>query len=195
MRPIVHFALWAAGAAAPETQTTAAERRCLCRYASAATVAVEIGAWHGVTTAQLKGAMPEGAKLFAVDPYFPGRLGFSFQKIISASEVRRSAGLATVRFVRCTGVEAASLFAGQRFGIDLVFVDGDHSYDGVSADWHSWSPLIRPGGFVALHDSRSTPERDIHDAGSARFTREVILTDPAWQEIEAVDSLTVVQKR
>lgn len=195
MRPSVHFARWLVGAAEPETQTTAAERSCLCRYAAAARVVVEIGAWHGVTTAQLKGALPAGAKIFAVDPYFPGRLGFSFQKIIAAREVRRSAGLATVSFVRCTGVEAAALFAGQRGAVDLVFVDGDHSYEGISADWHSWSPLIRRGGYVALHDSRSTCERDIHDAGSARFTREVILTDPAWRELEAVDSLTVVQKR
>src|SRR5688572_8853992 len=103
--PSVHFVQWLLGLAEPETQTTAAERACLCNYAKAANVVVEIGAWHGVTTSQLKGAMPEAAELYAVDPYVPGRLGFSFQKIIAEREVSRAPGRASVRFVRRTGVD------------------------------------------------------------------------------------------
>lgn len=37
--------------------------------------------------------------------------------------------------------------AGQRF--DLVFIDGDHTYDGVRRDWEMYAPL---GRYVALHD-------------------------------------------
>jgi predicted O-methyltransferase YrrM len=36
---------------------------------------------------------------------------------------------------------------------DLLFVDGDHSYEGCSADLRSHLPGLRPGGHVLLHDS------------------------------------------
>lgn len=36
--------------------------------------------------------------------------------------------------------------------IDLLFIDADHSYEGVSADWKNWSPFVRKGGIIAFHD-------------------------------------------
>jgi predicted O-methyltransferase YrrM len=39
--------------------------------------------------------------------------------------------------------------------LDVLFIDGDHSYDGVRADFELYAPLVRPGGIVALHDVNS----------------------------------------
>jgi predicted O-methyltransferase YrrM len=36
--------------------------------------------------------------------------------------------------------------------VDFLFIDGDHSYKGVKADFELYSSLVRPGGIVALHD-------------------------------------------
>jgi predicted O-methyltransferase YrrM len=36
--------------------------------------------------------------------------------------------------------------------LDLMFVDGDHSYEGVTQDFTEYSTLVRPGGLVAFHD-------------------------------------------
>jgi cephalosporin hydroxylase len=37
--------------------------------------------------------------------------------------------------------------------LDFLFIDGDHSLDGVSADFRMYAPLVRsPGGIIALHD-------------------------------------------
>lgn len=36
--------------------------------------------------------------------------------------------------------------------LDVLFVDGDHSYEGVLADWLLYAPLVRKGGIVAFHD-------------------------------------------
>ena len=39
---------------------------------------------------------------------------------------------------------------------DLVFIDGDHTYEGVKADFERWAPKARKGGFVAFHDMVET---------------------------------------
>jgi len=35
----------------------------------------------------------------------------------------------------------------------LVFIDADHRYESVKQDFDAWSPLVRSGGYVALHDA------------------------------------------
>ncbi len=39
---------------------------------------------------------------------------------------------------------------------DLVFVDGDHSYEGARADLENWGRRVRSGGQVLVHDA--TPD-------------------------------------
>jgi predicted O-methyltransferase YrrM len=36
--------------------------------------------------------------------------------------------------------------------LDLLFVDGDHTYEGVKQDVADYGPLVRTGGIIALHD-------------------------------------------
>ena len=36
--------------------------------------------------------------------------------------------------------------------IDLLFIDGDHTYKGVKQDWQMYSPLVKKGGTIAFHD-------------------------------------------
>jgi predicted O-methyltransferase YrrM len=36
--------------------------------------------------------------------------------------------------------------------LDLLFVDGDHSLEGVTRDFKLYSKLVRPGGVIAMHD-------------------------------------------
>ena len=36
--------------------------------------------------------------------------------------------------------------------IDFLFIDGDHSYEGVKKDFDMYSPLVRKGGLIAFHD-------------------------------------------
>jgi predicted O-methyltransferase YrrM len=36
--------------------------------------------------------------------------------------------------------------------IDLLFIDGDHSYEGVRRDYELYAPLVSAGGLIALHD-------------------------------------------
>ncbi len=36
--------------------------------------------------------------------------------------------------------------------LDFLFIDGDHSYEGVKKDFEMYSPLVRKGGIIAFHD-------------------------------------------
>jgi len=38
-------------------------------------------------------------------------------------------------------------------GIDFLFIDGDHSINGSAKDLELWAPLVKVGGFMALHDT------------------------------------------
>lgn len=36
--------------------------------------------------------------------------------------------------------------------IDFLFIDGDHTYEGVKGDFEMYSDLVRAGGIIAFHD-------------------------------------------
>jgi predicted O-methyltransferase YrrM len=42
--------------------------------------------------------------------------------------------------------------------LDFLFIDGDHSYEGVKKDFEMYSPLVRKGGIIVFHDVAKQPE-------------------------------------
>jgi predicted O-methyltransferase YrrM len=36
--------------------------------------------------------------------------------------------------------------------LDFLFIDGDHSYEGTKMDFDMYSPLVKKGGIIAIHD-------------------------------------------
>ena len=194
MRPVPRYLLWRIGLAHATTQTSAAERDCLVRHATGRKRLVEIGVWEGVTTCRLRAAMSPDAILYGIDPYLPGRLGFSTHERIAHGDVGRLRN-GRVEWLRMTGVQAAQKFVeDQQPPVDFIFIDGDHSYQGLRNDWEHWTRLLAPGAIAALHDSRSSATRQIDDAGSAQFTSQIILQDPRFSLAETVDTLTVMRR-
>ncbi len=194
MRVVTHYVKWLVARARAETQTSDAERASLARHAAGRRRLVEIGVWHGVTTSLLRSVMAPDGVLLAVDPFPRGRLGVSFQRLIARSEVARIRNGA-VRWMRMTGRRAARDYAASAPNtVDFVFVDGDHSYEGLRDDWQAWSGLAAEGGVIALHDSRPDDRHPIHEAGSVIFTNDVILRDPRFAVAETVETLTVLTR-
>lgn len=37
--------------------------------------------------------------------------------------------------------------------IDVLFIDGDHTYEGCLADINTWEPYVRDGGVILFHDA------------------------------------------
>jgi predicted O-methyltransferase YrrM len=55
--------------------------------------------------------------------------------------------------------------------IDFLFIDGDHTYEGVKADFRDYASLVRPGGVIAFHDI--LPRPDLPNIQVNRFWSEV----------------------
>lgn len=55
--------------------------------------------------------------------------------------------------------------------LDVLFVDGDHTYDGVKKDFETYSPLVRKGGIVGFHDI--VPHHERPDIGVPQLWREL----------------------
>lgn len=61
-----------------------------------------------------------------------------------------------VNSIRSDSREAAKLF--EDGSLDFVFLDGDHSYDGLKADIEAWFPKMKPNDSIfAGHDYSWTP--------------------------------------
>jgi predicted O-methyltransferase YrrM len=62
-----------------------------------------------------------------------------------------------------------ALLGGQ--GLDYLFIDGDHTYEGVKCDFGMYGPMVRKGGLIAFHDiAEGLPEMV---GGVPRFWQEV----------------------
>lgn len=62
--------------------------------------------------------------------------------------------------------------------VDFLFIDGDHTLEGVKQDFEDYAPLVRAGGIIAFHDVVPYPE--VPRCQVDRFWREHIL--PAYPE-------------
>lgn len=64
---------------------------------------------------------------------------------------------------------AGTVLGGQ--ALDYLFIDGDHSYEGVKCDFGMYGPKVRKGGLIAVHDIvDGAPEKV---GGVPRFWREI----------------------
>ena len=71
--------------------------------------------------------------------------------------------------------------------VDVLFIDGDHTYEGVKADYEMYAPLVRDGGLIALHDivaHPGQPDIEVHRYWDEIRTPDAIElidpTDPPW---------------
>jgi predicted O-methyltransferase YrrM len=74
--------------------------------------------------------------------------------------------------------------------LDFLFVDGDHSYEGVWQDFRDYAPLVREGGLIAFHDimpdfkTRYGIDTPAWTGGVYRFWAEI---REQWSAISIVD--------
>jgi len=193
-------ALACARAAAASGYIGETELRGLLMLAAAAPVAagrpevmVEIGSFKGksavalATFAQQRGLPP----LVSIDPHtapsvtdpgLPETSSFeAFTAALAAAGVSQQ-----VEVHRQRSQEAA---VGWQRPIGLLWIDGDHTWEGARSDFDLFSPFLVPGAFVALHDSLHFFE------GPIRVFVECMLSDDRFGPAGFLHSIAWAQYR
>jgi hypothetical protein len=139
---------------------------CMREFSKCRRVGVEIGVFKGRLSSRLLACDP-CLFLYMVDPWAEVTSG-SWSETDDAlarftqdqhDNAMKQTIEAVERFkdrheiLRMTSLEAAGRFAAE--SVDWVFIDGDHSYQGCSADIDAWWPKIRKGGILSGHDYRT----------------------------------------
>jgi MMP 1-O-methyltransferase len=140
---------------------TPAEAICLYRLARRlppGSTILEIGSWKGKSTYCLARGLRSG-KVIAIDPFnASGEPGSAelYDDAKGGAELYES----FVETMRSLGVsdkvEAwrgfSTEFVGRAKGIQLLFIDGDHSVEGCRFDYENFATAIAPGGYLLFHD-------------------------------------------
>lgn len=124
------------------------------------TTVVEIGSYAGRSTVFLGQAMrrfsPSGSRLVAIDPHTGDRQQLEGAGLTTLSTLDlfrfhiSAARLDDLLDIRvATSDAAATSWSGD---IDLLFVDGWHSYEAVRSDIANWTPHLTEHGLVCFDD-------------------------------------------
>ncbi len=98
----------------------------------------------------------------------------------------RKAGLDDTKVIRCLG-RSQDIGRFWPFYVDFVWVDGEHSYDGVSGDIDSWLGKITKGGIMAFHDYFEGEPPAHNPSGAGQAIREKMIDK--YDLIASVDRL------
>jgi predicted O-methyltransferase YrrM len=151
---------------------------------------VEIGRFKGGSTFIFASSMRDGVELWSYDfhvalrPDMPGE-----QLDAELRDALTRYGLA--HKVHMIVGDSRSAAPPHR-PLEVLFIDGDHSYDGAKADYERWSELVRPGGHMLLHDAVDTGGYGNVYPGVARLTAEI---DGDWVRQPGAGSIAHFVKR
>lgn len=117
---------------------------------------LEVGCRHGDTFHAVGLALPKGSLLVAVDlpgarsgKHTGGKSPGSYKALHRAARDLKRRGQKTVVIIGDSHSSEVIESTRKYSPFDAVFIDGDHSLDGVRDDWHDYGPM---GNLVAFHD-------------------------------------------
>lgn len=164
-------------------------------------VCVEIGSARGKSACAVGLALRRngGGKLYAIDPHRPTNWNDtgSVDSFAIIMENLQKAGVSQyVEILRQPSDVAAQ---GWDQKIDLIFIDGDHSYEGVKADWELFLPHLNEFGVVVFHDTlwdlQPDPKIARADMGVPRFVEELRAAGYPVLTIDQNFGVSLVQPR
>lgn len=123
-------------------------------------VCVEIGSYLGASTCFIANALAPDSVLFCIDTWQNDAMRYEDSDTdAERRDTYREFRLNTERYadklveVRKWSAEGVSDVRETVRSIDFLFLDGDHTYDGVKGDWDNFSPLLVAGSIVVFHDT------------------------------------------
>jgi predicted O-methyltransferase YrrM len=147
---------------------------------------VELGRYKGGSTVVMSAAMNAAGTLVSYDLHVPQPGGIPGAQLdAELADALGRLGLAERVELRVGDSRTVEL---PQPGLDLLFVDGDHSYEGSTADLRRWTPLLRPGGHVVAHDAVDAGGYGTTYPGVSRAFAELIL-DGGFERLPDVGTM------
>jgi predicted O-methyltransferase YrrM len=115
---------------------------------------VEIGSYLGASATALAAGAKAGGIIYCIDTWNNDAMTEGQQDTFSnflANTRRYSNRIMPVRGWSTARSTIMRVFE-HRKTIDLLLIDGDHSYEGVLADWEAYRPMLSKRAIVAMHD-------------------------------------------
>jgi hypothetical protein len=151
---------------------------------------VEVGSYRGRSTAALGFGSLDGhrAPVFAIEPHetFTGVFGGHFGPADRAAFYRAMLATGMWEVVRLVNLSSEVVVAGWTRPVGMLWLDGDHTYEGVRRDYRCWEPHLQDDAVLAFDDA-SAP-----DAGPARLVDELV-HGGRWELSEAVGEMRVLR--
>lgn len=116
-------------------------------------VGAEIGVKRGSFSAKILDTM-KGVTLHSIDPWIAYKHHKTEKETqdknyqVTVDVLRKYAERSIIH--RKPSLEAVETFADE--SLDFVFIDGDHTFNAAVQDIIKWSPKVRKGGMIAVHD-------------------------------------------
>jgi predicted O-methyltransferase YrrM len=153
---------------------------------------VEIGRFKGGSTVVIASALAPKIALWSYDLHVALRPDLTGEEL--DAELRDALGRLGVADKVHLVVADSRTVDPPSTDIELLFVDGDHSYEGARADFLRWAPLVRPGGHLLFHDAVDTGRYGNVYPGVSRVAAEVDL-DPGWRREPGAGSIAHFVRR
>jgi len=176
-------------------QHTAAEHACLKKWAAGKSSLVEIGVAEGASALALREVMSSRATVWLIDPFHLSRARCVNAMLRAAHRAVESNQNGKVIWITKFSFDTVKDWRGQ---IDFLFLDGDHSDEGIQRDWDDWHQFVAPGGVVVFHDARIFPNGWTQpDWGPVRLVDRLFRASgpSAWEIMQEVDSTVVIGKK
>jgi predicted O-methyltransferase YrrM len=87
---------------------------------------------------------------------------------------------------------AAEIAATWTKPIDFLFLDADMSPKGARIIYEAWAPFVKPGGWIALHNSDEREYQPDHEGNHLIAVQEFV--EPYYIGVETTHSLTFACK-
>jgi predicted O-methyltransferase YrrM len=164
--------------ASPDIQGWMSDPELLWLYDAAAgrKKIVEIGCWKGRSTHALCSGCTDGT-VFAVDHFrgnpseIDGAHAEAKTTDIFSIFLDNTKDFENLIILRKPSAEAARMF--KRNSIDMVFIDGEHTYEAFKEDFETWLPLC--SGLFCGHDANMEgPEKYLREQGIKFIQKESI---------------------
>lgn len=147
---------------------------------------LEIGALHGKSTTYLAAGTPH--TVYSVDLW----------DMVSADDARKDLytdpkgyqkyleviqGLDNIVPVKGSSKEIGKIW---NIPLGMLFIDGDHTYEGAKLDYENFAPHVILGGYLAMHD--------YHEPEVRRVIDEIVKPSGLWVEFKVVRYLFIARR-